>query len=101
MLSCRELAACLAFGYILNHEKFRNKVELTLFQIRRQPSQRSRHHNSGFLTSEKSKGWGGVGGVGGWGRSLTPHTPHTPLPPSAYTMREKSGTIYYCSSPFF
>ncbi|MEH2366229.1 hypothetical protein [Nostoc sp.] len=49
---------------------------------------------SGFLTCEKSKGWGGVGGVGGWGRSLTPHTPHTPhtpLPPSAYTMREKSG----------
>ncbi|MEH2234355.1 MAG: hypothetical protein V7K71_32825 [Nostoc sp.] len=31
----------------------------------------------GFLTSEKSKRWGGVGG---WGRSLTPHTPHTPLP---------------------
>ncbi|MEH2369841.1 hypothetical protein [Nostoc sp.] len=32
--------------------------------------------------------------MGGWGRSLTPHTPHTPhtpLPPSAYTMREKSG----------
>ncbi|MEH2229632.1 MAG: hypothetical protein V7K71_08295 [Nostoc sp.] len=35
----------------------------------------------GFLTSEKSKGWGGVGGVGGWGRSLTPHTPHTPHTP--------------------
>ncbi|MEH2228647.1 MAG: hypothetical protein V7K71_03255 [Nostoc sp.] len=37
-----------------------------------------------------------MGGVGGWGRSLTPHTPHTPhtpLPPSAYTMREKSGFL--------
>ncbi|MEH2365674.1 hypothetical protein [Nostoc sp.] len=43
---------------------------------------------SGFLTSEKSKGWGGVGGVGGWGRSLTPHTPHTPhTPPPTLCVR--------------
>ncbi|MEH2370910.1 hypothetical protein [Nostoc sp.] len=52
----------------------------------------------GFLTSEKSKGWGGVGGVGGWGRSLTPHTPHTPLPLKPTLCVRNPGSSV-CSSP--